>query len=106
MSRTDHHDPWRRRASDPANQVNGLAYFHHSHVESPYCGKYCGWSLSHATLMSTPRWFVRCLWSGPERQREREGLRALAGEYNAYGDLTDGDFASWQHRHSASWLYW
>lgn len=52
---------------------------------------------------SPPRWFRRRQWYDPERLRERIDLRAMAREYNAHGDLDDGDFPCWQHRHRARW---
>lgn len=52
-----------------------------------------------------PKWFVDHVWNGPERLRERDGLRALRDEYNAYGDLEDGDFPCWQTRSYARWMW-
>lgn len=52
-----------------------------------------------------PRWYVNHVWTEPERVRERDQLRNLAREYNAHGDLEDGDFPNWQHRRGATW-YW
>lgn len=49
-----------------------------------------------------PRWFVREVWTGPERRREREGLRARARAYNA-GERDDLDYENSQHRHGARW---
>jgi hypothetical protein len=50
-----------------------------------------------------PRWFRRHRWFGPERVRERDRLGKLAKEYNANGELDDGDFPNPQHRHGALW---
>lgn len=52
-----------------------------------------------------PRWFVRHVWNGPERVRERSLLGEMAKEYNATGELDDGDFPNYQTRHSARWLW-
>lgn len=52
-----------------------------------------------------PSAFVRTVYHGPERTRERK-LRDLAREYNAYGDLEDGDFFNRQGRNSARWDWW
>jgi hypothetical protein len=52
-----------------------------------------------------PRWFVRHVWSGPERVRERVELGRMVHEYNANGELEDGDFANYRHRHCAWWLW-
>lgn len=53
----------------------------------------------------TPRWFVHHVWSGTERRRERDNLGKLVKEYNANGDLDDGDFPNYQARHCARWLW-
>lgn len=53
----------------------------------------------------TPRWFIQHTWSGPERVRERDLLGKMVREYNATGDLADGDFPSWQARNCARWLW-
>lgn len=52
-----------------------------------------------------PSAFVRTYYHKPERARERK-LRDLAREYNAYGDIEDGDFVNHQARNSARWDYW
>lgn len=52
-----------------------------------------------------PRWFVNHLWHGPERVRERDGLRDMVKEFNGNGDLADGDFPGWQARHCAHWSW-
>lgn len=51
-----------------------------------------------------PRWFVHDVWTGPQRRRQRDGLRDLARAYNA-GERDDLDYESEQHRHRARW-YW
>lgn len=56
-------------------------------------------------LPPTPRWFIRHVWSGPERARERDKLGRLAKEYNARRELDDADFPNWQARHGARWLW-
>jgi hypothetical protein len=50
------------------------------------------------------RGWVHAVWSGPERSRERVGLRGAAREYNSHGEAEDFDFPNHQHRHSARWL--
>lgn len=52
-----------------------------------------------------PRRYVKHVWSGPERVRGRDGLRDMVKGYNGNGNLADGDFPCWQHRHCATW-YW
>jgi hypothetical protein len=52
-----------------------------------------------------PREYVRAVWHGPERQRERVGLREAAARWNAGDDLEDFDFVNRQARSSARWLY-
>jgi hypothetical protein len=52
-----------------------------------------------------PEWFIRHVWSGPERVRERDKLGKMVKEYNATGGLDDGDFPNWQARHCARWLW-
>jgi hypothetical protein len=53
----------------------------------------------------SPGWFIRHVWSGPERVRQRVKLGEMAKEYNATGELDDGDFGNWQARHCARWLW-
>jgi len=53
-----------------------------------------------------PHWFVREVWHSPERARERETLGSIRREWNEYGDVEDGDFANYQARNSARWLWW
>lgn len=57
------------------------------------------------TYGGVPTWFVREVYHGPERRRERE-LRDMAREYNAYGDIEDDDFFNRQGRNSARWDWW
>lgn len=45
-------------------------------------------------------------WNGPERRRERDGLRDYLREYNYYGSMEDDDFDNRQHRHGISWYLW
>lgn len=52
-----------------------------------------------------PGMFIRHVWSGPERVRERVQLGRMVKEYNATGDLADGDFPNYQARHCARWLW-
>lgn len=74
----------------------------------------CRWEHIHpyahgrrATYASigVPKWFVDHVWNEPERRRERDDLRALRDEYNAHGDLEDGDFPCWQTRGFARWMW-
>jgi hypothetical protein len=58
------------------------------------------WSRKNA-----PDWFIRHVWSGPERVRERDDLGEMVKEYNATGELDDGDFPNWQARFCAQWLW-
>jgi hypothetical protein len=53
-----------------------------------------------------PSEYVRAVYHRPERRRVRDEVRRLAREYNAYGDLDDGDVFNRQARSSARWLYW
>jgi len=53
-----------------------------------------------------PHWFVREVWHSPERARERETLGRIRREWNEYGDVEDDDFANYQGRNSARWLWW
>lgn len=105
MSRTDHHRPWQIRAED---DNTGLAYCHHSywaHLRLGTCNERCGWTLPHCVLRHPPADYTHVVWHGPERAREQRDLRRLAQEYNANGDLEDGDFANYQARRSAHYLY-
>lgn len=52
-----------------------------------------------------PSWFILHVWSGPERVRERDKLGQMVKEYNATGELDDGDFPNWQARNCAKWLW-
>lgn len=107
MSRTDHHAPWQIRADDPINQRTGLAYWFHSSWShrTGGCDEYCGWTIAHSSLTAVPGWFTNHVWHDPERTRERDGLRALAREYTTFGDLQDGDFPCWQHRHNGRAMF-
>lgn len=103
MSRTDHHRPWQIRADDARGWP---AYFWHNdwaHAREGRCTDGCGWTLPHHALDQPPAWYTHAVWHRPERQRTRLALRALAAEWNANGDLADGDVPSWQHRHGAAW---
>lgn len=105
VSKTDNTRPWRIRAADPDNQRRGIAYYFHSmwaHDLVGDCDERCGWTMPHRVLCSPPAWYVHEVWSGPERRRERDGLRAMAKEWNANYWIDDEDFPSYQHRHSAA----
>lgn len=52
-----------------------------------------------------PRWYVEHVWHNPERVRQRDKLGQMVKEYNACGELDDGDFPNHQARHGAHW-YW
>lgn len=108
MSRTDHHRPWQIRAADRIDvKKNNPAYVHHyesDHARYGQC-RDCGWTLPHPVLSQPPHDYVRGVWYGPERQRERTGLARMAREFNTYGELLDGDFANHHHRHSAHSLW-
>ena len=111
MSRTDHHRPWQIRAADRTDvKKNNPAYFYHCEWQHSSnggeCGERCGWTLPHWSFGGPPREYRRQVWWGPERTREREGLRSLADEYTTFGDILDDDFPCYQHRHQAAWLYW
>ena len=105
MSRTDKDRPWQIRAEDRSGAYNG-AYFYHcdwTHYREGGCGDRCGWTLPHHHFCHPPHLFRRFVWFGPERRREREGLRAMAKEWNANYYLEDEDFYSPHHRHGAVW---
>jgi hypothetical protein len=107
MSRTDHHRPWRIRAEDRTVK-DGLAYYHHSywaHTRLGVCNDACGWTLPHWSLDQPPAWYRHAVWNGPERLRERCGLRQMAKEWNANSCLDEEDFPNFQHRHSAHWAW-
>lgn len=63
------------------------------------------WVYGRCWSGGVPSDFVRRYYHRPERARER-GLQELVREYNAYGDLEDGDFVNRQARNSCRWLYW
>lgn len=52
-----------------------------------------------------PRWFVEHVGHNVERVRARDTLSKFCKEYNATGELADGDFPNWQYRHNARWLW-
>lgn len=56
-------------------------------------------------LQPTPRWFIQHVWMEAERVRERDQLGKMVKQYNATGELDDGDFPNRQHRHGARWLW-
>lgn len=81
------------------------------HDSRPFHERYfgsCSYSLVHERPFSScPAWYRAVSWQKPERIRERDDLRAMAREYNTYGDLEeDGDFACPQHRHRSSQWWW
>ena len=128
MSRTDKDRPWQLLALDrwPGSyfrhlcgngrdcdaDVDPLEAFQHAYdrprpryvrvLKSPQCG----WTMPHASFSSPPHWYVRHVWHGPERVRERARLGQMVKEYNATGELADGDFANHQARHGAAWSYY
>jgi hypothetical protein len=110
MSRTDKDRPRQIRAEDLTGSYSGAYYDHDSphHYRDGGCGEHCGWTLPYSKLCSAPRWFRHDVWVGPERGRERDELRGFAREYNAGhrpDDEHDYDFANYQHRHLAEWLW-
>lgn len=108
MSRTDHHRPWQIQAADRTNKHNRAYYWHNNwaHSIEGGCNDTCGWTFPHSVLSGPPHDYVHGLWYGPERARERDRLGQLAAEWNAHGDLEDGDFNNPQHRHRAQWAWW
>jgi hypothetical protein len=78
--------------------------------ETPTCDLHFDMRYSHYASTyygdSIPAWYLNATWHGPERRRERDDLRMLAREYNAHGDLEDGDFDCPQARHRAGWSWW
>ena len=125
MSKTDKDRPWLIRAADRLD-AGSAAYFRHSDyahargecdadvdpIERYKAGNNfsnyssCGWTLPYSYFVSPPKDFIDEVWNGPERRRERDGLRNMAREYNTYGDLENDDFGNYQHRHNAEWLWW
>jgi hypothetical protein len=107
VSRTDKDRPWQIRANDMSDLNNGAYWFHNNwaHARLGGCTESCGWTLPHMVLSQPPHDYVHVVWYGPERARERTELGRLAREWNAHGELSDGDFANWQHRHSAAWTW-
>lgn len=83
----------------------------YSWPKAPTCTRYFGWRYSHVSRhiygVHAPGDFIRDVWTAPERQRERLGMRDAMRLYNADGeDALDGyDFENRQHRHGATW-YW
>lgn len=56
-------------------------------------------------MSQMPRWYVMHTWFEPERVRERDTLDEMVKEYNANGELEDGDFANHHHRHCSGWWW-
>lgn len=108
MSKTDNTRPWKIRAQDPDTQRKGLAYYWHSdwdHHRFGACSQRCGWTMPHWALCTPPDWYVHEVWYGPERRRERDGLRAMVKDWNANYFAFEEDFPNYQHRHSATWWW-
>jgi len=61
--------------------------------------------LHWARVGHAPNWFVKHVWDGPERVRTRDTLGKMVKEYNATGELEDGDFPNYPARHCARWLW-
>ena len=115
MSRTDKDRPWQIRAADSTEHCRkgNRAYFRHNeydHSRYGSCHDGCGWTLPYIVLSQPPRDYVRAVWFGPERARERVGLLALRKERNTYynvnvEDFHEEDFHNKQHRHQAHRLW-
>lgn len=93
MSRTDNTRPLRLLEE----RDHPLAYWH---------DRLQTWVLPYWVLNQPPHWYVRHVWNAPERVRERAQLGEMVKEYNAAGELEDGDFANYRHRHCAHWYWW
>ena len=52
-----------------------------------------------------PRWFIKHVWTGAERQAARIDCRTAAKEYRGSGAVEIVP-ATAQHRHNAQWLWW
>ena len=135
MSRTDAHVPWWARAPwyEPAHHLYCSYYVRRSWQRGPEykpCNlperpvrhgggrtrvhvPQCTWEpvwprYRHAERRFgryLPRWYVMHTWFEPERVRERDTLGEMAKEYNANGELEDGDFPNYHHRHCSSWWW-
>jgi hypothetical protein len=57
----------------------------------------------HVFKPRAARWLIHHLWTNMERVRERDDLDRMVKEYNATGELDNGDFPNYQHRHTALW---
>lgn len=130
MSRTDKDRPWQLRICDTSGSLpvwfehdssrhargecdagsderGGAVEHFRTHRSRPWYRQDCSWQASFwAFQPGPPHQYCVETWHGPERIRERVDLRNLAREYNAHGDLHDGDFPNWQHRQGASWHWW
>jgi hypothetical protein len=130
MSRTDKDKPWQLRAADGQDgsyirhvcggrvpcdiDVDPYDFWKNAYNRtSPDARHYrvwkapsCGPTVPYAYFVHPPHWYVRHVWTGPERVRERAQLGEMVKEYNAGGDLADGDFANYQHHHGAHWSWW
>lgn len=73
---------------------------------NPTCDYSIPYGRSRYFRSPPPSWYINHVWTGPERVRERDKLNDLRREYNAHGELEDGDFENRQTRHSARWLWW
>lgn len=124
MSRTDRHAPYWTWAAwyEPSHSLWCNRRFVCNLTQYPvrHAGKrpnrtthMCTWGpvwpswREHRWLMMSrpPGWFIKHVWSGPERVRKRDKLGKMVKEYNATGELEDGDFPNYQSRHCAQWLW-
>lgn len=135
MSRTDAHTPWWVRAPwyEPVHHLYCPNYVRRSWQkglnlkpcdlpESPvrhgggrtrvYIPR-CTWEPVWPVYRHTerlfgryvPRWYTMHVWFEPERVRERDTLGEMVKEYNANGELADGDFPNYHHGHCARWWW-
>lgn len=120
MSRTDKDRPHWVREEDPTE----LRYEHHLcgawrgqfyECDLEGTSKYrftsdgrryrrCDYGLVNRPWDSPPKDFVDHVWNSLERRRVRDELGEIRKLVNAGDD--DVDFANWQHRHGAQWLWW
>lgn len=125
MSRTEAHTPWwvrapwyvpyhglwcgRRYVCDlPERPVRHAGP--RSHVLTHRCNWHPIWPVYRLrrTIFgnSMPRWYVEHVWHNVERTRERGTLGEMVKEYNANGELDDGDFPCWGTGRHGAWWGW
>lgn len=100
MSRTDHHRPYRVRVADP---LTPLRYERHYHWMGT--GEHVAeWDLPYRVFVRPPHWYVRHVYSGPQRAALRSWSRAVIAAHRSGEEIPVEPEG--RARNSAKWLWY